>query len=81
MAVWEVAVREPTCTGNNVTEVANYLSSLLPLPSPALNSVEYPFTAGRKGFLKNLAHKLCVNPGPSASALTAHYNASLTLKL
>ena len=41
-----VAVDEPTCTGNGVTEIRRHSSSSPPSPSPALKRVRYPLTAG-----------------------------------
>jgi len=42
--VGEVAVREPTCVGNGVTELGCH-SSPPPSPSHALKRAEYPFPA------------------------------------
>jgi len=47
MAVGEVALKEPICIDNSVTEVGCHSSSSVPFsPSPALKRVRYPFTAG-----------------------------------
>ena len=64
MAVREVADREPTCTGNCVTEVGHRSSSSLLSLCPALKRVKYPFTSGgaERELLKNPVLKLGFEP-------------------
>ena len=52
----EVAVREPTCIGDGVTEVGGHSLSSLPSPLPALREVGYPFTAG---WFEEIFEKTC----------------------
>ena len=72
IAVREIAVKEPTCTGtDSVNEVRRNPFFSSPSPSSALKRVSHPFTAGwRERVSKNLALKLVLNPGPSAPAVS-----------
>jgi len=69
-----VAVKEPTPTGNGVTEKRRYSSSSPPSPFLALNPTI------TKEFLKNPFCRLSLNRGPSvpvANAPLSHYTSLL----
>ena len=69
----EVAVREPTDAGNDVTEVGGgyHSSSSPPSPSQALNKIRYPFIAGWTNRVLEKIPCSVINPLCSAPVVSA----------
>jgi len=74
--VGELAAREPTCTGNRVTEVGHYPASSPPSPSPGLKRVRYPLSVGwqEKAF-QNSFGQIVLNLGPCTGSLWQYFRA------